>query len=51
MLDDSLVNCDLDRLAQMKRVIYDAAKRHQILIFTCHGEKWQDMGVAPIMLQ
>lgn len=51
MLDDSLVNCDLDRLAQMKRVIYDAAKRHQILIFTCHGEKWQDMGVAPITLQ
>lgn len=47
MLDDSLVNCDLDRLSQMKRVIYDAAKRHQILIFTCHEELWRDVGVAP----
>jgi chromosome segregation ATPase len=51
MLDDSLVNCDLDRLAQMKRVIYDAAKRHQILIFTCHEELWRDVGVAPRTLQ
>ncbi len=47
MLDDSLVNCDLDKLAQMKRVIYDAAPRHQIIIFTCHQELWQDVGVAP----
>lgn len=51
MLDDSLVNCDLDRLAQMKRVIYDAAQRHQILIFTCHEALWRDIGVAPRTLQ
>lgn len=51
MLDDSLVNCDHDKLAQMKRVIYDAAQRHQIIIFTCHQELWQDVGVAPRTLQ
>lgn len=51
MLDDSLVNCDLDRLAQMKRVIYDAAQRHQILLFTCHQELWLDLGVQPRSLQ
>ncbi|MEJ8838176.1 AAA family ATPase [Ramlibacter sp. AN1133] len=51
MLDDSLVNCDLDRLAQMKRVIYDAAQRHQILLFTCHQELWLDLGVEPRTLQ
>src|SRR5690606_36576530 len=43
MLDDSLVNCDVDRLAQMKRVIYDAAQRHQIRLFTCHQELWLDL--------
>ncbi|MBC5782629.1 GTP-binding protein [Ramlibacter sp. USB13] len=51
MLDDSLVNSDHERLARMKRVLYDAAQRHQILIFTCHQENWLDMGVAPIALQ
>jgi len=51
MLDDSLVNSDRDRLAGMKRVLYDAAQRHQILVFTCHGQEWQDMGVAPLTLQ
>lgn len=51
MLDDSLVNCDLDRLAQMKRVIYDAAQRHQVLLFTCHQELWLDLGAEPRTLQ
>ncbi|MDB5914352.1 MAG: hypothetical protein JWP22_3027, partial [Ramlibacter sp.] len=51
MLDDSLVNSDQGNLAQMKRVLYDAAQRHQILIFTCHQENWLDMGVAPRALQ
>jgi len=51
MLDDSLVNSDRENLAQMKRVIYDAAQRHQILIFTCHQENWLDLGVAPRSLQ
>ncbi|NML25116.1 AAA family ATPase [Zoogloea dura] len=46
VLDDALVHSDETRLAQMKRVLFDAAGRHQILLFTCHPEKWRDLGVA-----
>lgn len=45
ILDDALVNTDEDRLGQMKRVLYDAAQRHQVLIFTCHPAAWRDLGV------
>lgn len=45
ILDDALVHSDAARLAQMKRVLFDAAQRHQVLLFTCHPEDWQDMGV------
>ena len=47
ILDDALVHSDGVRLAQMKRVIFDAAQRHQILLFTCHPELWRDAG-APL---
>ncbi|WP_423595690.1 AAA family ATPase [Roseateles sp. MS654] len=46
ILDDALVHTDRDRLGQMKRVLYDAANRHQILVFSCHPHAWQDLGVA-----
>ncbi|MDM0025770.1 AAA family ATPase [Variovorax saccharolyticus] len=46
ILDDALVHSDAPRLAQMKRVLFDAARRHQVLLFTCHPQNWQDMGVA-----
>jgi chromosome segregation ATPase len=46
ILDDALVHSDATRLAQMKRVLYDAAKRHQVLLFTCHPDNWNDLGVA-----
>lgn len=45
ILDDALVHTDEDRLGQMKRVLYDAASRHQMLIFTCHPAAWRDLGV------
>ena len=47
ILDDALVHTDKDRLDQMKRVLYDAASRHQILVFSCHPQAWQDLGVTP----
>ncbi len=47
ILDDALVHSDTERLAQMKRVLFDAAIRHQILLFSCHPEDWRDLGVAP----
>lgn len=46
VLDDALVHTDTERLNQMKRVLYDAAARHQILIFSCHPQAWQDLGIA-----
>ncbi len=45
ILDDALVHSDDERLAQMKRVLFDAAQRHQVLLFTCHPAHWRDMGV------
>ncbi|GAA3585575.1 AAA family ATPase [Marinobacter xestospongiae] len=51
ILDDTLVHSDSDRLEDMKRILFDAASRHQILLFTCHPEKWQDLGVPPLDIQ
>ncbi|OZI75019.1 AAA family ATPase [Bordetella genomosp. 12] len=45
VLDDALVHADDRRREQVKRALFDAALRHQILLFTCHAEAWQDMGV------
>ena len=47
VLDDALVHSDRTRLQQMKRVLFDAAQRHQILVFSCHPQDWQDLGVKP----
>lgn len=46
ILDDALVHSDGVRLRAMKRVLYDAAQRHQILLFTCHPDNWRDLGVV-----
>jgi len=45
VLDDALVHADHDRRDLMKRAIYDAASRHQIVLLTCHADAWQDVGV------
>ena len=47
ILDDGLVHTDDQRLGLMKRILYQAASRHQILIFTCHEDRWNDLGVTP----
>jgi DNA repair exonuclease SbcCD ATPase subunit len=46
ILDDALVHSDEQRLGQMKRVLFDAAQRHQILLFSCHPAVWRDLGVV-----
>ncbi|MFT5988547.1 MAG: hypothetical protein ACI912_002056, partial [Marinobacter psychrophilus] len=51
ILDDSLVHSDSGRLDSMKRILFDAAQRHQILLFTCHPDNWQDMGSETINLE
>ncbi len=45
ILDDALVHTDDDRLAVMKRILFDAGTRHQIVVFTCHPSAWRDLGV------
>lgn len=51
ILDDALVHSDADRLDQMKRILFDAAQRHQILLFSCHPENWRDLGVPAREMQ
>lgn len=45
VLDDALVHTDDARRELLKRALFDAATRHQILMLTCHGQAWRDMGV------
>jgi len=45
MLDDAAVHTDASRRDALKRALIDAATRHQILVFTCHPELWDDLGV------
>lgn len=51
ILDDALVHSDHERLEQMKRILFDAATRHQILLFSCHPGNWRDLGVPARDLQ
>ena len=44
ILDDALVHSDAERLKAMKRVLYDADQRRQIQLFSCHPDKWRDLG-------
>jgi len=48
ILDDALVHSDRDRLDGMKRVLFDAAQRHQVLLFTCHPDRWRDLGARVV---
>lgn len=45
ILDDAMVHTDEHRREWMKRALFDAASRHQILMFTCHAAAWKDLGV------
>lgn len=49
MLDDALVHSDAGRREQMQRILFDAATRHQVLLFTCHPEHWRDAGAAAMI--
>ena len=51
IFDDVLVHSDGARLDAMKRVLYDAARRHQILLLSCHPERWRDLAVEPRLIE
>lgn len=44
ILDDALVNSDDNRRDRMKAILYQAAKRYQILLLTCHEKAYRDSG-------
>jgi len=43
--DDAAVHTDALRRDAIKQALLDAATRHQIFLFTCHPENWNDLGV------
>ena len=44
VLDDVLVNTDAERIRLIQRVLYQAARKMQILLFTCHGPLFDMLG-------
>ncbi|KNH07572.1 DNA double-strand break repair Rad50 ATPase [Candidatus Burkholderia brachyanthoides] len=45
LFDDAVVHTDDARREGIKLVLLEAAKRHQILVLTCHPAHWDDLGV------
>ncbi len=50
ILDDALVNSDDERRERMKAILYQASKRYQVLLLTCHGREYRDTGGTFIRL-
>jgi len=46
MLDDAMLNADGVRLARLKAILMTAARRYQIIIFTCRPELFSDLVVS-----
>ena len=44
VLDDVLVNTDAERIRRVQRLLYQAARNMQILLFTCHGPLFDMLG-------
>jgi uncharacterized protein YhaN len=51
ILDDALVNSDDERRDRMKAILFQASKRYQIIILTCHGREYRDAGGQFIRLE
>ena len=48
VLDDSLVNTDPERIRQVHRVLYRAADRLQVLVFSCHDVLFDGLGAEQV---
>ncbi|MBE0618241.1 MAG: hypothetical protein IH608_09990, partial [Proteobacteria bacterium] len=44
VLDDALPNTDFERVERLHRVLYQAARKLQILVFSCHPEAFDGLG-------
>ena len=49
--DDAAVHTDALRRDAIKQALLDASTRHQIFLFTCHPENWNDLGVEQRALE
>ena len=48
VLDDSLVNTDPLRIRQIHRVLFRAADRLQLLVFSCHDVLFDGLGAEQV---
>jgi uncharacterized protein YhaN len=46
VLDDILVATDAGRLARVQAVLEEFAQKLQILVLTCHPERYRGLGTA-----
>ncbi|MDW7710649.1 MAG: hypothetical protein SCH98_09245 [Deferrisomatales bacterium] len=46
VFDDALTNTDFRRIARMHQILFEAAKRLQILVFSCHPEAFEGLGAG-----
>ena len=44
ILDDALVNSDDGRRTRMKKILFQAAQRYQVIMLTCHEREYRDAG-------
>ncbi len=51
ILDDPLVNSDDERFRLMSAALRKAAKKMQVLILTCHEQRYQSLGARMVPLQ
>lgn len=48
VLDDSLVNTDPERIRQLHRVLFRAAEKLQVLVFSCHDVLFDGLGAERV---
>jgi DNA repair exonuclease SbcCD ATPase subunit len=49
VLDDALVNTDADRIERLQRLLFQASRQMQILLFTCHGRLFDAVGADRVV--
>lgn len=49
VLDDALVNTDADRIQRLQRLLFQASRKMQILLFTCHGRLYDAVGADRVV--
>ncbi len=48
VLDDALANTDFARIRRMHSVLYEASRKLQLMVFTCHEEAFDGLGAERV---